>query len=466
MADRMVLESSSVNGMSVGGRRVLMIVQNLPVPLDRRVWLECQALTRAGATVSVICPLGPGDPTRHEIDGIRIYKYRPAPQAAGVLGYAFEFVYSWLRTAWLSIVVWRDVGFDVIQACNPPDTYWLLARLWRSRGVRFVFDQHDLNPELFLSRFGAPTTLSERVQYRFLLWLEQRTYRTADHVISTNESYRSKALGRGRRRDDDVTVVRSGPDTQRMRPVYPTPTIRAGADHLLVYLGIMGPQDGVDVVIDVVDELVHRRGRVGLRVALLGFGDCLEELKAQSARLGLDEHVVFTGRVGLDAIADYLSAADVGLCPDRKTPLNDISTMNKTMEYMSYCLPSVSFDLVETQISAADTALFVASGDLDAFADEVERLLDDDDLRVSMGLAARERVSNELDWRQQAVAYVGAYDRLFGGSGIDREVESIVPSDQAQTTPLRLVPLDDRDELRRFIRERDAPETSTGFIEP
>lgn len=444
--------------VTIRERRVLMIVQNLPVPLDRRVWLECQALTRAGASVSVICPKGPDDPSRQEIDGISIYKYRPAPAASGLVGYVVEFVYSWLRTAWLSLVVWRDGHFDVIQACNPPDTYWALARLWKRRGVRFVFDQHDLNPELFISRFGRPTGLAARAQYRGLLWLEQMTYRTADHVISTNQSYRSIALSRGHRVDADVTVVRSGPDTARMRPVYPPTSVRAGADHLLVYLGIMGPQDGVDAVIDVMDELVHRRGRHGLHAVLLGFGDCLDDLRAQTARLGLDDHVRFTGRVGPDEIADHLSAADVGLCPDLKTPLNDLSTMNKTMEYMAYALPSVSFDLVETEVSAGRTALFVPSGDLHAFADAIERLLDDDDLRVRLGLAARARVVAELDWRQQATAYVGAFDRLFGGSGEIDPTSVVAPVALAGVLSgeRELVPLDDEAEFARFVRDRRA----------
>lgn len=432
--------------MTLQGRRVLMIVQNLPVPLDRRVWLECQALVRAGATVNVICPRGPGDPSRQTIDGIGIYKYRPAPQANGLIGYLYEFVYSWLRTAWLSLVVWRQAGFDVIQACNPPDTYWALARIWKRRGVKFVFDQHDLNPELFISRFGEPSGWTQRVQYRGLLWLEAMTYRTADHVISTNESYRAIAIGRGGRAPEDVTVVRSGPDTARMRPVYPPPEIREGAEHLLVYLGIMGPQDGVDGVIDVMDELVHRRGRTGLRAALLGFGDCLDDLRAQVERLDLGDHVVFTGRVGPDEIADYLSAADIGLCPDLKTPLNDLSTMNKTMEYMAYCVPSVAFDLVETRVSAGPTALFVPSGDLSAFADAIERLVDDDRLRISLGLAARARVVEHLDWRQQALAYVGAFERVVGG-----EV-AFGPVPAASTR--ELVPLDAPRELRRFVRSR------------
>ena len=346
--------------MTLGDRastRVLIIVQNLPVPLDRRVWLECQALTGAGYTVSVICPKGPGDPSREHIDGVAIYKYRPAPEARGVMGFAWEFAYSWARTALLSMRVRRDRGFDIIQACNPPDTYWALAHLWRLRGVRFIYDQHDLNPELFISRFGEPRGLGARLQYAGLRWLERMTYHTADHVISTNESYRGKALGRGGKSPDTVTVVRSGPDTSRMRPIYPQRDARRGGKWLLVYLGIMGPQDDVDIVLEVVEELVHRRGRTDVRAALLGFGDCLEELRRKCTVLELDPYVEFTGRVGPTEIAEYLSSADIGVCPDRKTPLNDLSTMNKTMEFMAYGLPCVSFDLTETRVSAGDTAV-------------------------------------------------------------------------------------------------------------
>ncbi len=179
---------------TAAGTHVLIIVQNLPVPLDRRVWLECQALVANGYEVSVICPKGPGDPSRQLIDGVHIYKYRPAPEAKGLAGFALEFGYSWLRTAWLSLAVWRRRRFDIMQACNPPDTYWLLARLWRPRGVRFVFDQHDLNPELFLSRFGEPKDAGHRLQLRGLKWLERMTYRTANRVIVTNKSYKRIAI--------------------------------------------------------------------------------------------------------------------------------------------------------------------------------------------------------------------------------------------------------------------------------
>jgi len=433
-------------------QRVLIIVQNLPVPLDRRVWLECQALVRAGYAVSVICPRGPGDARRQHLDGVDLYKYSPPPEARGFLSYAWEFAYCCVRTAVLSLVAYRAAPFRVIQACNPPDTYWLLALLWGRLGVRFVFDQHDLNPELFASRFGAPTSRAQRVQYAGLRWLERMTYRVADRVISTNESYRAIAMGRGGREGADVTVVRSGPDTHRMRPVVPGATLPPDTEHLLVYLGVMGPQDDADVVLAVMDELVHRRGRNRVRAALLGFGDCLEELKRTATRLGLDDHVEFTGRVGPDGVAAWLSAADVGVCPDLKTPLNDVSTMNKTMEYMAYCLPSVTFDLVETRVSAADTAFYVPSRDVAAFASAVERLLDDPDLRARMGAAARERVVAELDWRPQAQRYLEVFDDLLR-DGVALE-SSPLPDSPPPPEGREYVPLDDPESLATYIRTR------------
>ncbi|GAB3744807.1 glycosyltransferase family 4 protein [Microlunatus parietis] len=438
------------------GQHILIIVQNLPVPLDRRVWLECQALVAAGYRVSVICPKGPDDPPEQWLDGVHLYKYRPAPEARGLAGFLLEFSYSWLRTAWLSRTVWRRHRFTAIQACNPPDTYWLLAWLWRHRGVRFVFDQHDLNPELFLSRFGVPRSARERAELAGLRWLERMTYKIADRVIATNESYRRIAIDRGRRQSSDVTVVRSGPDTRVMRPVYPTGRRRTRFN--LVYLGIMGPQDGTELIIDVMDDLVHRRGRQDIHATLLGFGDCLAALRRRTTELGLDDYVTFTGRADRSMIAEHLSAADVGLSPDLKTPLNDVSTMNKTMEYMAYALPSVAFDLVETRVSGGESVRYVESGDGKAFADQILVLLDDPELRADLGVRARRRVSAALDWRPQSLAYVGVYDRLFGVSRPADEVrDEIHPAPSFDELGRRYVDLTDETELRRFVRERTAP---------
>lgn len=438
------------------GRRhshVLIIVQNLPIQVDRRVLLELHELLDKGYQVSLICPKGPGDPGRENIDGARIYKYAPAPVAKGLPGYLLEFGYSWLRTAWLSIVAWREAGrFHIIQACNPPDTYWLLARLWRPFGVRFVFDHHDLNPELYLSRFGEPTSAGQMAQLKGLFWLERRTFRSADRVISTNDSYRTIAMRRGDLSPDRVSVVRSGPDTVQMRPIYPE-SPRPDGTFLLAYLGIMGPQDGVDQVLEVMAELVMRRSRTDVHAVLMGFGDRLDELREQCTAMALDSHVTFTGRVDRQAIGEYLSRADVGVCPDLKTPLNDVSTMNKTLEYMAYALPSVAFDLQETRVSGGEAVRYVDSGDIEAFADEVEQLLDNPALRVEMGKEARRRVSAQFDWRGQAKVYYGVFDEL------SRQPTRANPEPERITSAIddwgrQYVPLNDEAEFERYIRER------------
>ena len=441
--------------MSRGARRVLIIVQNLPVPLDRRVWLECQALVHNGFGVSVICPKGPGDLWRQEIDGVRIYKYPPPPVARGVAGYAFEFGYCWIVTALLSGVVALRDGFAAIQACNPPDTYFALARIWKLFGKRFVYDQHDLNPEVFLSRFGEPSGVSARLQLRILKALERMTYRTADHVISTNESYRSVALTRGSRSPQDVTVVRSGPDTTTMRPITPRPDLRKGRRYLAVYLGIMGPQDGVDITLHALDLLIRRYGRTDCSLALLGFGDCLDDLKQLAHELGLDEYVTFTGRVGPGEIGEYLSTADIGLCPDPKSPLNDVSTMNKTMEYMAYALPMVTFELIETRVSAGESARYVEDGDLSGFARAWDELLRDDAERARLGLIGRDRVSRELDWAPQAQRYVRVWEQLLVPWQAATLSAERAPAQDAPPDPgSQLIALDDASALAEFIQHR------------
>jgi glycosyltransferase involved in cell wall biosynthesis len=390
---------------------VLIVVQNLSVPTDRRVWSEAQALVAAGYTVSVICPRGDGDPPYRLLDGVHIHTYAPAPPTAGFASYAWEFAYSWLRTAGLSLRVLRRHGFDAMQACNPPDTYWALGRLYRLLGKTFVYDQHDLCPEVFRVRFDRDR--DGGVVLRALLWLERRTYRTADHVISTNESYRDVALSRGGVDPADVTIVRSAPDPEVMRRAAPDPSLKKGRRYLAAYLGIMGPQDGVDRLLRAIDTYVHHLGRDDCSFALLGFGDCEDDLRRQCTALGLDDWVTFTGRADAAMISRYLSTADVGITPDPKNCFNDVSTMNKTLEYMSFQLPVLATDLLETRRSTGGDAVFVAEKDDASFARSLADLLDDPQRRQRLGEAGRRRIVTQLTWAEQARAYVGVYDRLL-----------------------------------------------------
>lgn len=390
--------------------RVLIIVQNLSVPLDRRVWLESQALMAAGYGVSVICPRGEGDARYQELNGVRIYRYRPPDAAQGFAEYAWEFLYCWLRTAVLSLRILRRDGFDVLQLCNPPDTYWLLARMYRVLGKRSVLDHHDLCPEVYDARFPDGKPLVRRA----LVALERASLRTVDRVISTNESYRQVALERGGIPRTKSTVVRSGPNTDRLYPEQPQPDLRRGSDYLCVYLGIMGPQDGVDLVVRAADVIVNEMGREDCHFALLGFGDCLEELRALTTESGLDKWVTFTGRADDSMIRAYLSTADVGLSPDPRTPFNELSTMNKTLEYMAFGLPVVALDLKETRVSAGRAALYVKEEGATAYAKAICALVDDPSRRAAMGEIGALRIHEEFSWNHQAVTYIDVYDELLG----------------------------------------------------
>ncbi len=399
------------NDSSDRARRVHVIVQNLPVPFDRRVYLECLALIEAGYRVSVVCPKGRGDPGRHVVDGIELFKYRPYPPTTRKLGFVAEYAWSFAMTAWLTGRAWRMHPFGALQACNPPDIFWPIGRILGSRkGVLFVFDQHDLCPELYRSRFpGGP-----RLPHRVLRFLERRTYAAADHVVATNHSYRAAAMDRGRKQPEDVTVVRSGPDPARMRPGPPDPSLKNGHRYLAAYLGVMGPQDGVDVVLRAADHMVNGMGRTDVFFVLIGSGDCFDELVELSRLLHLEEHVQFTGRAPDERVSQFLSTADIGLSPDPKNPLNDVSTMNKTLEYMAYGLPVVAFDLRETRVSAGEAALYAEPNRVDRYAEAIVELLDDEARRRAMGRRGRARIVDELGWNHQAGRYVSVYESLLG----------------------------------------------------
>ncbi|MFD3399374.1 glycosyltransferase family 4 protein [Kribbella sp. NPDC058693] len=397
----------------MSGPRVLIIIQNLWVPFDRRVWLECQALVASGYDVTVVCPKGPGDPAYQVIDGVTVHKYKAYAPGGSKISFVWEYAYSFLLTLRLVFRARKAGKFKVMQACNPPDIFWPIAMLLRRLdGTKFVFDHHDLCPELFQSRFGGTTSLP----YKGLRFLERTTHRTADHVTSTNDSYRRIAITRSGKANHDVTVVRTGPDPDKLQrdPAAVDETLRRGHRYLVTYIGVMGPQDGVDIVVRAADHIVNNLGRKDIAFTLMGGGDSFDEVVALRHDLGLDEYIEFTGRVPDETVRAVMSTADIGLSPDPKNPLNDVSTMNKTMEYMAFELPVVAFDLIETKVSAADAAVYVEPNDVAQYGEAIVDLLDDEVRRRRMGKFGRERVEQVLAWKHQQRAYLQVYDALTG----------------------------------------------------
>ncbi|WP_353946584.1 glycosyltransferase family 4 protein [Streptomyces sp. HUAS MG91] len=401
--------SGSATGGDGTGRRALILVENLSVPFDRRVWQECTTLREAGWQVDVICPRGEKRDTEPEavIDGVRIHRYPLRAATGGPAGYLREYGSALWHTARLA----RKVGpVHVVHACNPPDLLFLAARRLRRRGARFVFDQHDLVPELYLSRFGRGKDLL----YRAVCALERRTYRAADIVIATNESYRDVAVRRGGKRPEDVFVVRSAPAVERFQPVPPDPELKRGKPHLLCYLGVMGPQDGVDYALRALAKLRDEFGRTDWNAVFVGSGDAFDAMVELSRSLGLDDQVRFTGRIPDADLVRHLSTADVCLSPDPLNPLNDVSTMNKVLEYMAMGKPLVSFELREARVSAGDAAVYAPANDEAEFAKLITVLLDDPEKRARMGRIGQERVSGPLSWSNSQASLLAAYAAACG----------------------------------------------------
>ncbi|WP_420037293.1 glycosyltransferase family 4 protein [Streptomyces sp. cg28] len=396
--------SGNTSGDGRHGRRALILVENLSVPFDRRVWQECLTLRDAGWTVDVICPRGEKRDTEPEavIDGVRIHRYPLRAATGGPAGYLREYGSALWHTARLV----RKVGpVHVVHACNPPDLLFLAARWLKRRGARFVFDQHDLVPELYLSRFGRGKDLL----YRAVCALERSTYRAADIVLATNESYRDVAVHRGGKRPEDVFVVRSAPAVERFQPVPPEPELKNGKPHLLCYLGVMGPQDGVDYALRALAKLRDEFGRTDWHAVFVGSGDAFDAMVELSRSLGLDDQVRFTGRIPDADLVRYLSTADVCLSPDPHNPLNDVSTMNKVLEYMAMGRPLVSFELREARVSAGDAAVYAPANDEAEFAKLITLLMDDPEKRAEMGRIGQERISGPLSWSNSQASLLAAY---------------------------------------------------------
>ena len=390
-------------------RRVLILVENLPSPIDRRVWQEATALREAGYAVSIICPTGRGfDKRRELIDGIHIWRYSLPLEGAGALGYAVEYAVALCKTFFLSLRVFATRGFDVIHACNPPDLFFLIGGFYKLFGKKFVFDHHDANPELYEAKFGRRGFF-----WKLMVWLERMTFRLADVSLATNESYRRIAIGRGGMPPEGVFVVRSGPSLERMKLVAADERLKKGKKYLVGYVGVMGRQEGIDLLLRAAKMLIFEYRRKDVHFGLVGGGTSLAEMQALARELGIADYVSFTGRVSDEEMLAMLNTADVCVNPDLATEMNDISTMNKIMEYMALGKPIVQFDLAEGRYSAQAASLYARRNDAVDLAAKIVELLDDPERRGQMGEYGRRRVIEELEWRHEAPKLLAAYQALW-----------------------------------------------------
>jgi glycosyltransferase involved in cell wall biosynthesis len=389
-----------------------MVVQNLPVPFDRRVWLEATTLARAGYSVSVICPKAKGfTAARETLEDIDIYRYMLPIEAKAAAGFIAEFLWCFCLTALLSLrVALLGRGFDILHVCNPPETYWPMAWLWRAFGKVFIWDHRDLSPELIEAKFGK----TDGTLVKALLWFEKMTFRAAQVVISTNESYKRVAIERGGKRPEDIFIVRSGPALSRFK-LYPSdPQYKKGSKYLLLYLGEICSQDGVEYLVDAVKSLRDRLGRDDFHCILVGGGPHQPAVVAYAEQAGVADLCTFTGTISNDELlCQVLSSADVAIEPVPKNGWSDRSTANKIVEYMFFGLPMVSSDLTEARVSAGDAALYVTPGDAEAMARGITALLGDPARRRAMGAFGQARLRNSVAFEYSVPNLLAAYEAAW-----------------------------------------------------
>jgi glycosyltransferase involved in cell wall biosynthesis len=384
---------------------VLIIVENLPFPFVRRAWQEACALRDAGYQVSVISGKGAGcEKSRETMEGIEIYRHS-IWEASGPLGYLLEYAGALTAQFYLALKIYARHRFRVVHTWNPPDIMFLVGLFFRLFGAHYIFDHLDLNPELYLAKFGR-----EDFFYRLICRVERAAFRTADVSLATNQSYREIAIQRGGKTPEQVFIVRVSPEPAKMRRGPEYPELKRGKEHLVVYLGVMGPQDGLDLLIESIEYIVNRKKRVDTCFTFIGSGTEVPRLKAMVELSGLESVVAFTGRIPGDELARYLSTADVGVAPDPLNPMNDKSTMGKILEYMSFELPVVLYELTEGRRSAADAALYARPNDPIDFAEKVLTLLESEPLRRELGQRGRKRIEECFNWETDKQELLKAYE--------------------------------------------------------
>ncbi|MAY20135.1 MAG: glycosyltransferase WbuB [Erythrobacteraceae bacterium] len=398
-----------IEGEPLKGKHALIVVENLPLPFDRRVWQEARTLKAAGAHVSIICPTGKGHEKRFEqIEGVDIYRHPLPLEAKGALGFLLEYGAALFWETWLAWRIFFKRRFDTIQGCNPPDLIFLVALPFKLFGVKYIFDHHDINPELYEAKFDKRGFF-----WRLMVLFEKLTFGVANVSIATNESYKKIAVERGGMKPERVHVVRSGPDLSRLKRVEPVEAWKNGRAHMVGYVGVMGEQEGIDLLIDAVDHIVRKQGREDIQFVLVGGGPALDDLKQMTADKGLADFITFTGRAPDQELFEVLSTMDLGVNPDRVNAMNDKSTMNKIMEYMSLEKAMVQFDVTEGKFSAREASLYAAPNDAVDMAEKICELVDDPARRAAMGKYGRERVVKELNWQHQIDPLLAAYKQAL-----------------------------------------------------
>src|SRR5215469_6650664 len=421
-------EGSSMN------KKVLIIVENLPVPFDRRVWKEARALNDDGYQVTVLCPRGKGYMDGHVVlNGINIYRHPMTKEGNDLFGYIWE--YGW-ALFWEIIYAWWIYllhGFDIIQGCNPPDNIFLVALPFKLFGVKYIFDHHDASPELYYAK-----SQRKGLVYLLLLVHERLTYYFSDTIIATNESYRELALNRGGVDPQDIFIVRNGPDLATFQRVCPNPALKFGKPYLIGYVGTISHQEGLDILLNVVEH-IKNQGRMDIHFTCVGGGPGLASLRQMVVDKGLEDSVTFTGRVSDEQLLEVLSTADVCVNPDKPCKMNDISTMIKIMEYMALGKPIVQFDLKEGRFTAREASLYSNNHDPVAdFASKIVWLLDHPEESKKMGEFGVQRVEKELAWKYSVANLLLAYKhvhtpRVSAQTGSPRR-EPASPPPAAQAT--------------------------------
>ena len=398
------------------GKHILIIVENLPVPFDRRVWQEATTLKDMGAKVSIICPKMKGyNKSFEKLNGIDIYRHK-LKEGKGVLGYLREYSTALFYEFFISLKIFTKYRFHVIHGCNPPDLIFIVALFYKLFGVKYVFDHHDINPELYIAKYQKKGFF-----YKFLVLMERFTFLTANYSIATNNSYKEIAIKRGKMSPDRVQVVRSGPKLDRLVIKEPQLKFKKGKKYLVGYIGVIGEQEGLDLLLESVAYIISKRQDV--HFAIVGGGTELPVIEALAEKMDLLDYIDFYGRVSDELMVDILNTADVCVNPDKPTEMNNLSTMNKIMEYMALKKPIVQYNLKEGRISAQKASLYAENTSPDDFADKILELFDNEELRKQMGEFGYNRVINELSWDIEKHKLINFYRNVFKLKKIETRVE-------------------------------------------